>query len=87
MDSKMNVTPIGVYTSPFWSYTRFNKEQKGKERAGKGHLSLLKEKPHHQQLYIKYFGTTLVWVPLIIEHLNVITDCKFGRHDTEHYNK
>ena len=32
-------------------------------------------------------GTTLVWVPLIIEHLNAITDCKFGRHDTEHYNK
>ena len=32
-------------------------------------------------------GTTLVWVPLIIEHLNAIIDCKFGRHDTEHYNK
>ena len=32
-------------------------------------------------------GITLVWVPLIIEHLNAITDCKFGRHDTEHYNK
>ena len=34
-----------------------------------------------------FFGTTLIWVPLIIEHLNAITDCKFGRHDTEHYNK
>ena len=33
-------------------------------------------------------GTSLVWVPLIkIEHLNGITDCKFGRHDTEYYNK
>ena len=34
----------------------------------------------------RFLGTTLVWVPLIIEHLNEVTDCKFGRHDTEHYN-
>ena len=42
---------------------------------------------NRQQNIYKKYGTTLVWVPLTIEHLNAITDCKFGRHDTEHYNK
>ena len=39
---------------------QFDKEQKGKERARQGtsffFIGRFEEKPHHQQLYIKYFN-------------------------------